>query len=260
MLSDDSFLRNIPVCIPKKPRLRLEGIGFAIDSADLAYQAMREAAKSVACPEDASATAATQINKLRIFSAAWSLIDNLHFLRKLASDTGPAAPAMNTFKMRTHECTTLRNRLHHIHSNLDNLSKSQDASALFGSLSFAWINPEDIAPGTTKLLGYDVIALHSGRPQSLNMHLATGAAASQQIEYPCGWFQLTAFGITTDLSMHYLSMVELAHAFEQEIAPKYREIIRSELEALGHDAEAALRDVGHDLSFRARLSTNNEPQ
>lgn len=130
-IPDNSPLRNPPEGFSRRQCLVLDGLRYAAEMADIAYERLSAATETFPTNNPAIRDTAG------LMLDAWSIIDSAHrFKRLLANLTGlPNAPWRRTFEHATTEVTELRNALQHQTGEITDLIQS--GGQIWGYLSWA---------------------------------------------------------------------------------------------------------------------------
>jgi hypothetical protein len=264
MLTEESFLRNLPVVIEARQRLELEAIGFAISAFAYSYERLREEAVALSKLDQESKS---KRDHTPIFANAWAAVDAVHLIRQLIGAVKPSASAsiLHAFVDETASATLLRNRMDHIHNNIRNLAlRSGQPSPIFGALSFVVVDRDEhvgIENGKAVLKGFRGYALHAGRPARLTFPAMRGLAEGEQVDVPVGVIELHAFDLTMNLSAAHQSVQSVARYFEDNFAPRLLGKIRAHV-AEGFDPEVEIKNTGISvlLEFEAGIVPNETSQ
>ena len=130
-------------------------------------------------------------DRVELFSAAWTIIDNLHGVRQLyramiaGHELGPLSQAFFTYSEDAHY---LRNKMDHLSANIGNISKANGGGyPIFGVLSYLY--SENVMAGgsiVTMLAG----AMRGG--ESMPVANPLGLPTVRPVDH----FQISAFGRT----------------------------------------------------------------
>ena len=253
MLTNESFLRNIHVGMLPVQRLALEGVGFSLDALGYAYSRLRDAAGTFAALSQEDFKDA-ELSPL--FVNAWAIADHTHLARKLLESLAFDDPPIKAFIAETVEATKLRNKLHHIHSNLLNLAKMAVGAPLFGALSFDCLTDDDVKQlpdGTLQLLGWRGIVVNAGKPVEM-IHTIAEGTAGVKIEFPVGRFLLQAFDRTVNLSELVFSAQRLVEFFDTKMKARIEAKVRKAALIAGLDPEEELKKTGLSLVWELRIA------
>lgn len=131
LISDESYLRKLPVALAVEERLRYDAIVTAADIIAQSFGLLRQfTAQAKAEPENFN-------NGLRAFllSLCWTIVDQLHAIRQLVKTKRPG-PLTLAFMEAAAPATLLRNAMDRLAGNLKNVSSSKGLkNPLVGSLS-----------------------------------------------------------------------------------------------------------------------------
>jgi hypothetical protein len=253
MLPRDAFLKNLPICLDPAERLALEAIGFSLDALGYAYRRLLEAAGELAAYGEAKLA---EFDLTPIFVNAWAIIDHAHLARQLVTSLKPKGERLLAYVAETETATSLRNRVHHIKSNLKNLSNKAETPPLFGAFSFIFTEPGDFEQqdeGLPVLRRWQVVAVNSGKPVTTVHLLAKDPGEGQRIEHPVGYLLFHAFDHEVSLSELLFSAQRLAEAFEADVRPKVEARVRALADEHGVDPDQLLRETGVALVWRMNV-------
>lgn len=185
LVSDESYLRRLPVALTVKERLRFDAIVTAADIITQAFNLLRQ------CTADAGIDLEKFTNGLRAFALGqcWTIVDQLHAIRQLLP-VGKKQPGQFSKALidAAEPATLLRNRMDHLAGNLENLSKLKGYKPpLFGSLSYVfWADPENTPDQM------HIVAIMSGALQGADI-MPFVNPGERQCTLPTGLFTLSAF-------------------------------------------------------------------
>ena len=240
LVSDESFLRKLPVALLVKERLRYDALVTAADIIAQAFNLLRQ------FTAQAGAEMENFTNGFRAYalSQCWTIVDQLHAIRQLLQPpvVTTAGRYTQAFIEAAEPATTLRNRMDHLAKNLDNLSKSKGSKPpLFGSLSYFYA-PDAAAAGT----GGKIITIMSGALHGKDT-LPCVNPAGRAFTLPTGLFTLSAFGFDLDLGSSIGALGDLIQRMESTM----EEDIRSQVDELAEsteEAEKAMATLGGGLT------------
>jgi hypothetical protein len=256
MLSNISFLRNLPIAILPEERLKLEAIAFSLDSIQYSYNGMRDAAFGIS-----NTTTLDSIfeNRLALFSHAWGLVDQIHALRCLLKTMRMEPNGVLEKFVNSYENASLaRNYMDHVHQNIKNLSISKkQRPPIFGSINFCLIEEKhlvyDDVDGCKKMTGCCLITVPSGR--MVNNLITIGEhLGGEQIEYPVGRFMLSVKDLTIKLSKSWIDANDVANRFETHVRNSYEELIRNDAMKRMINPDEILSQTGSDIVFRCEMA------
>src|SRR5208337_4185228 len=135
MLSENSFLRKLPLAPDLKTRLQLEAIGIALDTLGTAYANMRQISTEISTQ---SLMEIKTEQKVALFYHGWCIVDQIHMLRLLLGTLNPQPDGvLNQFIQANEAVTLARNYMDHIDKFIPNLSKAKKRRPpVFGVIRF----------------------------------------------------------------------------------------------------------------------------
>lgn len=134
MIAETSPLRHPPAALSRKQVVILDGIRYAADMAEIAYERLAAHLQVVA----ALSREPTVKEMATGFIDAWSIIDSAHRLRDLITNfpgLKKKAPWVSLLIQRTEDAATLRDCVQHQLGEVDRLAA--DGGQLWGYLSWA---------------------------------------------------------------------------------------------------------------------------
>ena len=258
MISPESFLKNLHVGLPREQRLALEAVGFAFEGLGYAYARLREGAARLA---EASPQELQTMPLVPLFADAWAIIDYSHMARKLISTLKPRQE-LRSYCDETEIATLLRNRAHHIHNSLKNLSAKAAGPPLFGALSFAILEDGDLvetSDGSSVVRGWRAMVIPAGKPVEMLHRVAEGPAGEVRIEIPIGRFGLEAFDRFVNISELFFSAQRAVVHFDTKVAAGVESAVRKASLAAGLDPDEQLKHTGVAFVFDMRVAMEDEP-
>jgi hypothetical protein len=134
LLPDNAFLRRLPHTLDVRQRHELEAVVLAADCISISLSRLVYLCHTVAMKPEAIST----ITRAEMFTAVWSIIDNLdvpyNLLFRAIKSEGPKTDALRKNLAINRE---IRNWRHHMKSKLDNnINKKGLSWPLFGAIYF----------------------------------------------------------------------------------------------------------------------------
>ena len=241
LVSDESFLRKLPVALHVKERLRYDAFVIAADIIAQAFSLLRQFTAQ-AGNEMENFTNGFRAHAL---SLCWTMVDQLHAIRQLLQPPGgtKSGPFTQAFLDAAESATSLRNRMDHLADNLDNLSKTKGSKPpLFGSLSY--FHAAD--PGAAEKRG-NIITIMSGSLHGKHTMPCVNPAG-RAFTLPTGLFTLSAFGLDLDFGSAIGALRDLIQRMESTM----EDDLRGQLDQLAvspEDAEEAMKSHGGGLTL-----------
>lgn len=234
LISDESFLRRLPVAVAAKDRVRFDAIVTASDIISQAFNALRGFATGAGVDLEKFTNAARAF----ALGQCWTMVDQLHAIRQLIrpGENGKPGPLSQALLEAAQPATMMRNSMDHLAAKLDNLSKRKGfRSPLFGTLSYFYTTDAEPRGGSMvtimagSLMGEEAMALTNplGREFAIPVGLFTLAAFGYGIEFGTAigslrdWLQATEVSTEQDI---------LEHVNAQAKSPEHREKL---LESMG---------------------------
>ena len=250
-MEDDTFLHNLPIHLHPRNLIPLEVTSYVLDSLLLDYATVCAVTNEIAHGSHEVKASHRQI--IQAISSSWNIITNLHILSKVLPELRFGHPLMAELTSKLSEATYFRNRLHHLHSNIQNISLRKKASNLFGSLSFCALR-EDYLVHSESEIQYKrlrAISVCWGKPkESMNL-IVTGPSFGQQIEYPTGWFQLAAFGRVFDISEAVRDVKAAQNLINTEMKDRVNTRLTTRAIEQGVDPAIVISQTGSSFVFVA---------
>lgn len=143
ILSDDDFLKRLPLSLDAAQRLTMEGLAHIADALAASYRVLYDLAHSWAATED---TILSSFDRARMFNSAWSIVDDIHAARQLFQRLVKKESAIGGFRHSTQDFKRLRDKMDHLSDNVGNLVAAKGVRRpIFGALSFLYIGPEHLS-------------------------------------------------------------------------------------------------------------------
>jgi hypothetical protein len=142
ILTTESKLRRLPTAVDPRQGQYLDGIRYAIEMFDVAYERL----VYDLCQRGRQDAAPAQTSFAGTFLDAWSAIDSLHRLREIVSQTPhfkKKSPPLVAFLLATSRVEDMRHFAQHLRRELDGLSSER--KPVHGVI--AWIEVVDIKRG-----------------------------------------------------------------------------------------------------------------
>lgn len=234
MLTDKSFLRQVPHALEMKTRIALEGVGWAIDSISIAFEAMRV----LAVDFDVSVNSTT--NEHHLFVHCWSMVDQCHMLRSLLKRLPPKLGGeIEAFVHKTEPYTLIRNSMDHLPSMIENIVKSEKTRPpIFGALSFCKLSADDVNDG--RAVSCTVVSVTAGSLTPSNEGWQILNPSGKELAFPVGAFEFEAFGHVVSLSDLMKDVQRLVEHFDRVTGPELDARIRAVVKKGGFDMEKHL--------------------
>lgn len=235
LVSDDSYLRKLPVGLDPESRLRMDAIVVASDIVSQAYQELFRLGAEI------GANLGKIGNPLRatFIGLAWSIVDQLHAIRQLLMPprAKSAGPVTQRFLDAAAPATFLRNKMDHLKNNLLNLSaKKGERYPLFGAISYLLSNSDPESGGM--LMTVSSGALHGGE-----LFPAVNPLG-RSFTTPVGLLQLHAFDLTFELSPAFAALQDYIAVTEVNAEKKMRATAEAEAKKGLHTIEELLAHLG----------------
>lgn len=250
LVSDDSYLRRLPVGLHPENRLRMDAIVVASDIVSQCYQDLSRLGAEIG----ATLGQIGYPQRAAFIGLAWSIVDQLHAVRQLVTPpTGtPAGPATQRFLDAAEPATLLRNKMDHLKNNLSNLSaKKGERYPLFGAISYVLSNPDPQSGGL--LMTVSSGALHGG-----DLFPAVNPAG-RSYSTPVGLLQLSAFYLTFEFSPALAALQDYLAITEAGTEKKMRAAAEAEAEKGVHTVEELLAHLGGSPVVAMAFDYTNDP-
>jgi hypothetical protein len=243
LISDESYLRKLPVALTVEERMRYDAIVTAADIIAQSFGLLRQfTAQAKAEPENFN-------NGLRAFllSLCWTIVDQLHAIRQLLKTKKPG-PLTLAFMEAAAPATLLRNAMDHLAGNLKNVSSAKGAKdPLFGSLSYFY------APDAASAAeGGDIITIMSGALHGRDA-LPMINPLGHSMTLPTGLFTLSAFGHQLEFGHVIAVLRELLSKMESSMEADIRTQIEEQVKT-PDEIDQAMATLGGGLVIVASMS------
>lgn len=243
LISDESYLRKLPVALTIEERMRCDAIVTAADIITQSFGLMRQ------FTAQAKAETKNFDNGLRAFllSLCWTIVDQLHAIRQLlkAKKQGPLTLA---FRDASAAATLLRNAMDHLAGNLKNVSSAKGhKNPLFGSLSYFHASDADSAAN-----GGDIITIMSGALHGKDLFPMINPAG-QSFTLPTGLFTFSAFGQQLEFGHVIGTLRDLLRKMESSMESDIRTQVEDRAKT-PDDIEQAMATLGGGLVLIATIS------
>lgn len=139
----NTFFRRLPVCLAPKDRIQLQTLIFACDVLNAVTHRMQAKLAELTSKNKVDLT---RHLKVLIISDAWSAVDSIHVIRQTLKSLRPSTlPAESAdWLIRSKPATLMRNRMDHLSSLFDNLSKRVGKTMpLFGAITYVQSRPKN---------------------------------------------------------------------------------------------------------------------
>lgn len=228
LISEESFLRRIPSCLDAKTKVIYHSIAHCISSIDINYQRI----KTILSGEIGNSSPNIDYHsRINLFSTAWSVIDHAHMLRQIfLTFQSPRKEIYENFINFTKDVSKLRNKMDHLHNNVNNIARSKDVvDPLFGSFQWYALKFDGVS-SIENVTGYYVTTywsagqIHDKHKANLGRCLAEG----EQVEFPFGRFVLSAFDIEINISKLYFELSDIVNHFNLNVRESIEGLIRKE--------------------------------
>ena len=239
LVSDDSYLRKLPVALPLKERMRFDAIVTSADIINQAYNALRQLSMDAGIDLDKFTNSA----RAYALSQCWTLVDQIHAARQLllpprGMDGGTLTQA---FLDASSPATKLRNDMDHLADKLDNLSKRKGLRLpVFGCLSYYY----SAEPGADE--GYTVTIM-SGALHGDDL-MPSVNPFNKHFTPPTGLFTFWAF----DNELEFGRAIGALRDWIRGVESNLESDIRMQLAKQGgseEEIEAAMATLGAGLAF-----------
>lgn len=133
LITADSALRHVPIDVPSKDKVMLDGVRYSIEIADRAHRRLRETLWIVSSKSEED-----QVDRyVDMVSDAWTIVDSIHRLRVLCEANSRLFNSgyCREYAEVTKDVVLLRNSVQHMHSKLEKLVADKESA--WGVLS--WI-------------------------------------------------------------------------------------------------------------------------
>jgi hypothetical protein len=143
MLPPKSIFRRMPSAIILSLRRLLGALGYANDSAELAFARLKDAARSYRLPSNGvtyEAAGWVPSNRLSIITDAWTCIDHLNRARKLVQRFpcgDPRPPEISPFLDALKPAMLIRNRIQHLDEDIFTGKNCVEGYPVLGAVSWA---------------------------------------------------------------------------------------------------------------------------
>lgn len=235
LVSEDSYLRRLPVGLHPENRLRMDAIVVASDIVSQCYQDLSKLGAEIG----ATFGEIGPLQRAAFIGFAWSIVDQLHAVRQLVTPPRgiPAGPATQRFLDAAEPATLLRNKMDHLRNNLSNLSaKKGERYPLFGAISYVLSNTDPQSGGL--LMTVSSGALHGG-----DLFPAVNPAG-RSYSTPVGLLQLNAFDFTFEFSPALAALQDYLAITEVSAEKKMRAAAEVEAAKGVHTVEELLVHLG----------------
>ncbi len=212
LLSEESPLRRLPDGLNQRQRLILDGIRYAIDMADLAYNRLLN---TLAVYSSGSVDAVPSQIYTSAFSDAWSVVDSVDRLRGLLLLIPGAkeSPEVQVFQDRSKSIRVLRNSIQHLHARFDKLVSEKLPT--WGCITWVTLSPEDSTRGATHM-----IAAGSLRGTSYAMENPAGKPIQQSLDL----ISLHAHGLSIPFSDLREALSSLLSFLERTLSLQFKDL------------------------------------
>ena len=189
IISGDSFLRQLPVCVDEVTRIQFDAIVIASDVISQAYGSVRSLLVQSGDSEECN-----EIERAIIIGNIWTIIDQLHAIRYLIQirSSDPIGPETLEFLELSRGASSLRNKMDHLRANIGNLSnKKGSRMPIFGVVSYIYSTD----PTLRNLTSVAVMAGSLHGDDSFPMINPANRAFCPPVDH----FHLSAFGETFEV-------------------------------------------------------------
>ena len=243
LISDESYLRRLPVALTVEERMRCDAIVTAADIITQSFGLLRQ------FTVQAKAETENFNNGLRAFllSLCWTIVDQLHAIRQLlkAKKQGPLTLA---FMEASAAATLLRNAMDHLAGNLKNVSSTNGhKNPLFGSLSY--FHTPDAISATS---GGEIITIMSGALHGKDLFPMINPVG-QSFTLPTGLFTFSAFGQQLEFGQVIGTLRELLRKMESSMESDIRKQVEERAKT-PEEIEQAMATLGGGLVLVASIS------
>lgn len=255
MISEESFLRRIPLAYETKGRMELEAIAFAIDAIYLRHNQIFKWAAN--CDEDTFLKTPHR-ERLELFLNLWSIVDQVDILRRLLKPLKVNEGISDFFKI-IEPVSDMRNAMDHLPGKINNLAdKKGRITPIYGVFSFGKPTLDTNGIAIEYLEIYTMTA-GSLTHKSHKWSIAT-PLPGKIIDIPVGMFEFSAFDTTLDISALVRSLSLIVHMFDTKVRPKMEAKIRSAAKEQGLDAEKIISESSGSIAtiLRLKLEYNEE--
>lgn len=235
LVSNESFLRRLPIAFDLEGRFRTDAIVIACDILGQAYQDLFHL--GVRTGSDVGSLG--HAGRASAIGLCWLIVDQLHAVRQLVRPPAQQAigPIMQRFLDMSAPATDLRNKMDHLNTNLRNLgSKKGIRSPLFGAISYVLSNEN---PETGGLL----VTISSGTLQGGEVFPAVNPAG-RNYTTPVGLLQLYAFDIIFEFSPALAALQDFVQHNERRFEEKVQAAAAEEALKGEHTIEELMAHFG----------------
>lgn len=235
LVSDESFLRRLPMAVALESRIRFDAIVIACDIISQAYQDLSQLAGSIG----SDVTSLSNSKRAAMIGLCWNIIDQVHAVRQLVRPPPErtAGSATQRFLDVSDTATVLRNKMDHLNANLRNLAEKRGGRfPLFGALSYVFSNDD---PAT----GGHLLTIASGALQGSDVFPAVNPVG-QSYTVPVGLLQLHAFDTSFEFSPALAALQDYVRINERRIEEQVRQAANAEASKGGRTVDELLIHLG----------------
>lgn len=256
MLAEDTFLRQLPSGVEPEQAVLIETLVYCADAIETSYDAIRLTALTHG---DQVAKTLTRTLRVRMFTDAWTIVDNVHVARQVLEALAYPTAAAAEFQTKYEIATRLRNKMDHVVSMAQNHSNRKDQPPLLGMISYCHDNLEQTATGYTLADTCTVFAISHGHIRSratmdtiMPTNLPTPVVYKEEFEqfgHVAHGFHLSAFkaGMVFPLeaAAHDMAaLIEEVNALASQVVPQQLQKLADDK---GVDVKELMRPAGSDL-------------
>lgn len=234
-----SFLKHLPQAMDKEQRVFLEILSMATDIISLSYKEIFDVSCSLVARGDQSNFAKPfkfeDIERLIIFRACWSMIDQCNIIRTAIStakifDNGKD----HDFFEVARNAKKLRDRMDHLGANWKNHSRTKKIEPTLGLLTFCWTKEGDIEilPDGKKTCRYARTVLASGSSlQGEGGVNIIQCNPGNQEWHPVGNFTLYSFNETVSLTELHRCVMQVRDTIELSYETVWNKFVEQQIKA-----------------------------
>ena len=147
MLSEETTLFRLPVALDARQKVPLEAIGYVIQAIGIADDRLHDNLLETSLDMNSKRFAARSV-QAEAFSAAWSIIDNMHRLRRILSQTSvvPNETPKKLLLRQTESVTDLRHAVQHADEKINTaINEGLPPPTILGDLYWIFSNQPEWA-------------------------------------------------------------------------------------------------------------------
>jgi hypothetical protein len=256
MLFDkNSYVAHPPKLFLLRDRLCLEAIAYSMDSISASLEFIQCLTAKYSDAEFGPSFSEQELRAL--CSDVWNVVDQLHMLRKLLEQLDPQRAGIpGEFAKKYGVATEIRNKMDHLHQNLDNLANAKSGrSTIFGSLSYV-ANPRfEEEEGSRVFKGKIVTQPFGDLTHAIHsMGSVNPSGKPVPLNEKTGLFEFMAFGLTLPIYTLTNDLKTLAAILENGAKNIAKNVVE-EAKARGENTEGALDQspvVAFSMDFSSR--------